>query len=63
MHLDWHHLVVDGDIGVGEYTYAAIASTTAWSSCSSRRRDRAVAQYQIESALPWDGFVGASRFA
>ena len=21
MHMEWHHLVVDGDVGVGEYTY------------------------------------------
>jgi hypothetical protein len=43
---------------------AAIASTTVW--VIVQIRDGATArwrEYQTESALPWNAFVGASRFA
>ena len=59
MVMEWHHLVVDGDIGVGEYTYRGtrqyhglvIVQLARWR------------EYQTGSALPWDDFVGPSRFA
>jgi SnoaL-like domain len=64
MHLDWHHLVVDGDIGVGEYTYRG--NRQYHGLVIVQIRDGAISrwrEYQTESALPWNAFVGASRFA
>ena len=63
MHLDWHHLVVDGDIGGGEYTYRGTRQYHGL--VIVQLRDGAISrwrEYQVGSELPWDDFVGPSRF-
>ena len=63
MQLRWHHLVVDGDIGVGEYTfrgnrqYHGIAIVELRDGRISRWRE-----YQVESPLDWEAFAGPRRF-
>jgi ketosteroid isomerase-like protein len=63
MYMEWHHLVVDGDIGVGEYTFRGnrqfhgLVIVHLRGGRISRWRE-----YERESALPWDDFVGPSRF-
>ena len=63
MELAWHHLVVDGDIGVGEYTYRGthqyhgLVIVQLRGGVIARWRE-----YQTESALPCEDFVGPSRF-
>ena len=63
MHLAWHHLVVDGDVGVAEYTYRGTRQYHGL--VIVQLRDGAISrwrEYQVESELPWDEFVGPSRF-
>ena len=64
MFIEWHHLVVDSDIGVGEYTYRGTRQYHGL--VIVQLRDGVIArwrEYQTESASPWDDFVGPSRFA
>jgi len=61
--LVWHHLVVDGDTGVGEYTfrgnrqYHGIVIVQLREGRVSRWRE-----YQHPSDLDYDAFAGPSRF-
>jgi ketosteroid isomerase-like protein len=63
MRMEWHHLVVDGDIGVGEYTYRGnrqyhgLVIVQLWNGVIARWRE-----YQVESSQSWEAFVGPSRF-
>lgn len=63
MDLVWHHLLVDGDTGVGEYTYRGhgqyhgIVIVQLRDGRVSRWRE-----YQQASELDFDAFVGPSRF-
>jgi ketosteroid isomerase-like protein len=63
MQLRWHHLVVDGDVGVAEYTfrgnrqYHGIAIVHLRDGKISHWRE-----YQVESTLDWEDFAGPSRF-
>jgi SnoaL-like domain len=63
MSMAWHHLVVDGEIGVGEYTfrgnrqYHGLVIVQPRGGVIARWRE-----YQTESPLPWEEFVGPSRF-
>jgi ketosteroid isomerase-like protein len=63
MHVEWHHLIVDGNVGAGEYTYRGerqyhgIVIVHLRDGRISRWRE-----YQVRSSLPWDEFVGPSRF-
>ncbi|MGZ8592111.1 MAG: nuclear transport factor 2 family protein [Actinomycetota bacterium] len=64
MWMEWHHLVVDGDTGVGEYTYRG--NRQYHGLVIVQLRDGVIArwrEYQVESELRWDRFVGPSRFA
>jgi ketosteroid isomerase-like protein len=63
MSMAWHHLVVDGDIGVGEYTFRG--NRQYHGLVIVQLRDGMIArwrEYQTESPLSWDEFVGRSRF-
>ena len=63
MFMAWHHLVVDGEIGVGEYTYRG--NRQYHGLVIVQLRDGVIArwrEYQTESPLSWDAFVGPSRF-
>lgn len=63
MDLVWHHLVVDGNNGAGEYTfrgnrqYHGIVIVQLRDGRISRWRE-----YQVASTLDWETFVGPSRF-
>ena len=63
MSMTWHHLVVEGDIGVGEYTYRGnrqyhgLVIVALRNGVIARWRE-----YQTASPLPWEEYVGASRF-
>ena len=63
MSMTWHHLVVEGDIGVGEYTYRGnrqyhgLVIVALRNGVIARWRE-----YQTASPLPWEEFVGPSRF-
>jgi ketosteroid isomerase-like protein len=64
MHMDWHHLVVDGDTGAGEYTYRGRGQYHGI--VIVRCRDGRIShwrEYQYVSDLPWEEFVGPSRFS
>ena len=64
MEMAWHHLVVDGDIGMGEYTYRGTRQYHGL--VIVQVREGVIArwrEYQTESALPWEDFIGPSRFA
>lgn len=63
MHLAWHHLVVDGDVGVGEYTYRGRRQYHGLVIVHLRdgRIDR-WREYQYPSKLSWEAFAGPSRF-
>ena len=64
MFMEWHHLVVDGDIGVGEYTYRG--NRQFHGLVIVHLRDGRIArwrEYERESTLQWEDFVGPSRFA
>ena len=63
MHMEWHHLVVDGDVGVGEYTYRGHGQYHGL--VIVRVREGRIShwrEYQRRSDLPWAEFVGPSRF-
>ncbi len=63
MNLVWHHLVVDGDLGVGEYTFRG--NRQYHGIVIVQLRDGRICrwrEYQVESGLPWEAFVGPSRF-
>lgn len=63
MDLAWHHLVVDGDIGVGEYTYRGTHQYHGLVIVQLRGgRIGRWREYQARSDLPWEEFVGPSRF-
>jgi ketosteroid isomerase-like protein len=63
MQLTWHHLVVDGDVGVAEYTYRGQRQFHGLVILQLRGgRIARWREYQLESSLPWDEFVGPSRF-
>jgi hypothetical protein len=63
MDLVWHHLVVDGDVGVGEYTYRGTRQYHGVAMVQLRYgRIARWREYQVESALDFDTFVGPSRF-
>ena len=63
MSMRWHHLVVEGDIGVGEYTYRGdrqyhgLVIVQLRDGVISRWRE-----YEVESPLSWEEFAGPSRF-
>ncbi len=63
MSMSWHHLLVEGEIGVGEYTYRGerqfhgIVIVQLRDGRISRWRE-----YERESALPFDEFAGPSLF-
>ena len=64
MSMVWHHLVVDGEIGVGEYTYRG--NRQFHGLVIVQLRDGVIARWredERESSLPWEAFVGPSRFA
>ena len=64
MSMEWHHLVVDGDIGVAEYTYRG--NRQFHGLVIVQLRDDLIArwrEYERGSALRWEDFVGPSRFA
>lgn len=64
MHMEWHHLVVEGDVGVGEYTYRG--TNQYHGLVIVQLRNGVIArwrEYQTRSPLPFDEFVGPSRFA
>ncbi|MGH2636821.1 MAG: nuclear transport factor 2 family protein [Actinomycetota bacterium] len=63
MRMEWHHLVVDGDVGVGEYTYRGHGQYHGIAIV--QLRDGRVArwrEYQYASDLDYGEFVGPSRF-
>ena len=62
MLMAWHHLVVDGDVGAGEYTYRG--NRQYHGLVLVHLRDRRIShwrEYQVASELPWEDFVGPSR--
>jgi ketosteroid isomerase-like protein len=63
MLLVWHHLLVDGDVGVGEYTYRGQRQYHGL--VIVRVRDGRIdrwREYQYPSRLSWEDFTGPSRF-
>jgi ketosteroid isomerase-like protein len=63
MHLEWHHLLVDGDVGAAEYTYRG--ENQYHGLVIVHLRDGRIShwrEYQIRSPLPWEEFAGPSRF-
>ena len=65
MHMTWHHVVFDPDqqIGVGEYTFRYQIQThglvivkISHGLISNWR------EYEAQSSLPWDSFVGDNKF-
>jgi len=65
MHMHWHHLAFDpnGQIGMGEYTFQYRLQTHG---VVVVKIENGLIQnwreYEIESELPWDRFVGTNRF-
>jgi hypothetical protein len=65
MRIQWHHLVFDprNQIGIGEYTFKyriqthGIVIVKVENGLISNWRE-----YEVESELPWDQFVGTNRF-
>jgi hypothetical protein len=65
MSMTWHHLVFDPDhqIGVGEYTFRERIQTHGMVIVRiSSGLIRNWREYEVESSLPWDQFVGDNRF-
>ena len=65
MHMTWHNLVFDpvAQIGVGEYTFRYEVQTHGL--VIVKISDGLIVnwrEYEIESNLPWDKFVGENRF-
>ncbi len=63
MHMEWHHLVVDGDVGVGEYTYRGDRQFHGL--VIVQLRDGVIhrwREYEVESLQSFDEFAGPSRF-
>ncbi len=63
MFMEWHLLLVDGDVGAGEYTYRGRRQYHGV--VVVRLRDGRIThwrEYQRPSALSWEEFVGPSRF-
>jgi ketosteroid isomerase-like protein len=63
MHMEWHHLLVDGDVGAGEYTYRG--ERQYHGIVIVHLRDGRIShwrEYQVRSALSWEEFAGPSRF-
>jgi ketosteroid isomerase-like protein len=63
MHLEWHHLIVDGDVGAAEYTYRGERQYHGL--VIVHLRDGRIShwrEYQVRSHLPWEAFAGPSRF-
>ncbi len=63
MSMTWHHLLVEGDIGVGEYTYRG--ERQFHGIVIVRLRDGRISrwrEYERESALPFEEFAGPSLF-
>jgi hypothetical protein len=65
MHMTWHHLVFDPvqQIGVGEYTFTYRMQTHGLVIVKmSRGLVLNWREYEVESNLPWDQWVGENRF-
>jgi hypothetical protein len=64
MRMTWHHIVWGGEVGFGEYTfsgtrhYHGIVIVRCRNGLIDRWRE-----YQYESDVPWESFIGTSRFA
>ena len=65
MHMQWHHLVFDSthQIGMGEYTFKyRIQSHGVVVVKVENGLIKNWREYEVESELPWDEFVGTNRF-
>jgi ketosteroid isomerase-like protein len=65
MHMTWHNLVFDpaAQIGFGEYTFRYQIQTHGIVIIKlSNGLIRNWREYEVESNLPWDAFVGDNRF-
>ncbi len=63
MSMSWHHLIIEGDIGVGEYTYRGERQFHGL--VIVRLRDGRIShwrEYERESALSFQEFAGPSLF-
>ena len=65
MHMEWHHLLFDPaqQIGAGEFTFRYRMQTHGL--VIVKIADGLIVnwrEYEIESRLPWDRFVGENRF-
>ena len=63
MHMTWHHIVWGGEVGVGEYTFTGMRQYHGI--VIVRCRDGLIdrwREYQYESDIPWESFIGTSRF-
>ena len=65
MHMNWHHLLFDPaqQIGVGEFTFRYRIQTHGL--VIVKFSNGLIAnwrEYEVESPLPWDSFVGENRF-
>lgn len=65
MHMTWHHLLFDPaqQVGVGEYTFRyriqghGLVIVKISNGLIANWRE-----YEVESSLPWDDFIGQNRF-
>jgi ketosteroid isomerase-like protein len=63
MSMVWHHLLVDGDVGIGEYTYRGDRQFHGIAIVQLRDgKVRRWREYERESALDWSEFSGPSAF-
>ena len=65
MHMQWHHLVFDSrrQIGMGEYTFKYRIQTHGVVVVKMENGFiKNWREYEIESELPWEQFVGTNRF-
>lgn len=65
MRMQWHHLVFDPEqqIGAGEYTFRYRIQTHGMVIVRlDHGRISHWREYEVESGLPWEDFVGANRF-
>lgn len=65
MHMEWHNLIFDAaqQIGAGEYTFLYRIQTHGLVIVKmDRGLIRNWREYEVQSDLPWDRFVGNNRF-